>query len=72
MTESRPTVPPLLWWLRSVSNLLQGSPAPKFSEPGSECLRGPWDPKGGELYHSMSKPWETVVEDSRCSDVQIV
>ena len=39
---------------------------------GFECLQGPWDPKGGELYHTMTKPWETVVEVSRCSDVQIV
>jgi len=37
----------------------------------SEC-GVPWDPKGGELYHSTAKPWETEVEAGRCSDVQIV
>ena len=42
------------------------------SGQGFECLRGPWDPKGGELYRSTVKPWETEVEAGRCSDVQIV
>jgi len=30
------------------------------------------DPKGGELYTTMVKPWETAVEASRITDVQIV
>ena len=53
-------------------SLLHGTPVPVFSEPGFECLQRPCDPKGGELCHSMTKPWETVVEVSSCSDVQIV
>jgi len=51
---------------------LHGTPALKSSGLGFECVQIPWDPKGGELYHSMTKPWETAVEVSRCSDVQIV
>lgn len=39
-----------------------GSPVPTSIGQGFECLHGPWDPKGGELYHSTAKPWETVVE----------
>jgi len=50
----------------------QGTPGPKSSGLGFECLQGPWDPKGGELYRSTVKPWETGVEAGRCSDVQIV
>ena len=50
----------------------QGTPVPQSSGLGSECVQGPWDPKGGELYRSTTKPWETVVEVGRCSDVQIV
>jgi len=49
-----------------------GTPGLKSSGLGSECLQGPWDPKGGELYRPTVKPWETVVEAGRCSDVQIV
>jgi len=30
------------------------------------------DPKGGELYLVTAKPWETVVEAGRVTDVQIV
>jgi len=30
------------------------------------------DPKGGELCSAMVNPWETVVEPSRNTDVQIV
>jgi len=30
------------------------------------------DPKGGELCSAMVNPWETVVEASRNTDVQIV
>lgn len=30
------------------------------------------DPKGGELSVAMVKPWETVVEASHITDVQIV
>jgi len=30
------------------------------------------DPKGGELYLVTVKPWETVVEAGRVTDVQIV
>ena len=52
--------------------MLHGPPVPQSSGQGSECLQGPWDPKGGELYRSTMKPWETVVEVGRCSDVQIV
>jgi len=48
------------------------SPDPQSSGQGFECLQGPWDPKGGELYRPTVKPWETVVEAGRCSDVQIV
>ena len=44
----------------------------KSSGLGSECMLASWDPKGGELYCSTAKPWETVVEAGRCSDVQIV
>ena len=47
-------------------------PGPQSSGQGFECLQGPWDPKGGELYRPTAKPWETVVEAGRCSDVQIV
>ncbi len=50
----------------------QGPPVPMSSGQGFECLQGPWDPKGGELYQSTTKPWETAVEVGRCSDVQIV
>ena len=49
-----------------------GTPGSKSIGQGSECLQGPWDPKGGELYRPTVKPWETVVEAGRCSDVQIV
>ena len=42
--------------------MLHGTPVPVSSGQGFECLQGPWDPKGGELYHSTAKPWETVVE----------
>lgn len=52
--------------------LQHGTPGPKSSGLGFECLQGPWDPKGGELYRSTPKPWETEVEGGRCSDVQIV
>jgi len=48
------------------------SPDPQSSGQGFECLQGPWDPKGGELYHATTKPWETVVEVGSCPDVQIV
>ena len=48
------------------------TPDPQSSGQGFECLQGPWDPKGGELYRPTAKPWETVVEAGRCSDVQIV
>ena len=57
---------------RDSTGILHGTPVPKFSEQGSECLQGPWDPKGGELYRAMTKLWETAVEVSSCSDVQIV
>ena len=30
-----------------------------------------WDPKDGELCLSSLKPWETMVEEQRVSDVQI-
>jgi len=51
--------------------LLHGTPDLVSSGRGFECWQVPWDPKGGELYCSMTKPWETVVEVSRCPDVQI-
>ena len=51
---------------------LHGTPVRKPSGLGFECVQGPWDPKGGELYRSTTKPWETAVEVGRCSDVQIV
>jgi len=35
-------------------------------------LCGLQDPKGGELYLVTAKPWETVVEAGRVTDVQIV
>ena len=54
------------------ASLCMERPDPKSSGQGFECLQGPWDPKGGELYRSTVKPWETVVEAGRCSDVQIV
>jgi len=41
---------------------LHGTPAPASSGQGFECLRGLWDPKGGELYRTTTKPWETAVE----------
>lgn len=31
-----------------------------------------WDPKGGELYTTTAKPWETVVDAGLGADVQIV
>jgi len=34
------------------------------------CLQ--WDPKGGELYTTTAKPWETVVDAGLGADVQIV
>ena len=39
-----------------------GTPGLKSIGLGSECLQGPWDPKGGELYRPTVKPWETVVK----------
>ena len=51
---------------------LHGTPGLKSLGLGFECLQGPWDPKGGELYRTTTKPWETAVEVGRCSDVQIV
>lgn len=53
-------------------DMLHGPPGPKSSGQGSECLQVPWDPKGGELHRSTTKPWETAVEVGSCSDVQIV
>jgi len=47
----------------------------QFHRPVDRVLSAcgvPWDPKGGELYQSTVKPWETEVEAGRCSDVQIV
>lgn len=49
-----------------------GPPDPPSSGQGSECMQVQWDPKGGELRRPTAKPWETVVEAGRCSDVQIV
>ena len=65
----RPTCP---LSLQQPKTGLHGTPVPKSSGQDSECLQGPWDPKGGELYRSTTKPWETAVEVGRCSDVQIV
>jgi len=39
---------------------------------GPACKLVPWDPKGGELSRVTPKPWETVVEVGRITDVQIV
>jgi hypothetical protein len=36
-----------------------------------ECEHTCWDPKDGELCLSSLKPWETMVEEQRVSDVQI-
>ena len=43
---------------------------PHLLECEFECVC--LDPKGGELCLEMLKPWETKVEDSRDTDVQIV
>ena len=51
---------------------LQGTPAPRPSEQGPERLQSEKDPDGSELSRATVKPWETVVEAGRCSDVQIV
>ncbi len=65
----------------STSLVLKGSPSGRMvctilpntdrtSECEFECVC--LDPKGGELCLEMLKPWETKVEDSRDTDVQIV
>jgi len=39
---------------------------------GFECEHRRQDPKGGELYLTTVKSWETVMEAGRSTDVQIV
>jgi len=58
--------------LREKHNLQQPPDLPVDMGHDFECERIWQDPKGGELYLTTVKPWETVVKAGISTDVQIV